>query len=147
MTLEEKVLQMQSSAPAIPRLNIPAFDWWNEALHGVAQGRATVFPQAIGLAATWDTGLMHTVADTISTEARAKYNAALGGLTSDLRRPAGYISRSYRRIDLLVAEHQYLSRSPLGTRAETYGEDPYLTSRMGVEFVKGCRATILVTSK
>src|SRR6476661_6743999 len=78
MTLEEKVLQMQSSAPAIPRLNIPAFDWWNEALHGVAQGRATVFPQAIGIAATWDTGLMHNIADTISTEARAKYNAALG---------------------------------------------------------------------
>src|SRR5690349_10535361 len=75
MTLEEKVLQMQNSAPAIPRLNIPAYDWWNEALHGVARaGQATVFPQAIGLAATWDTGLMHRVADVISTEARAKYN-------------------------------------------------------------------------
>src|SRR5438309_7115483 len=74
MTLEEKVLQMQNSAPAIPRLNIPAYDWWNEALHGVARaGQATVFPQAIGLAATWDTGLMHRIADVISTEARAKY--------------------------------------------------------------------------
>jgi beta-glucosidase-like glycosyl hydrolase len=77
MTLEEKVLQMQSTAPAIPRLGVPAYNWWNEALHGVAQGRATVFPQAIGLAATWDTDLMHRVADIISTEARAKYNDAL----------------------------------------------------------------------
>src|SRR6201992_2977343 len=77
MTLDEKVLQMQNSAPALPRLNIPAYDWWNEALHGVARaGQATVFPQAIGLAATWDTALMHRVADTISTEARAKYNEA-----------------------------------------------------------------------
>src|SRR5580698_712875 len=77
MTLDEKVLQMQNSAPAIPRLNIPAYDWWNEALHGVARaGQATVFPQAIGLAATWDTDLMHRVADVISTEARAKWNEA-----------------------------------------------------------------------
>src|SRR5213082_1934634 len=75
MTLEEKVLQMQNAAPAIPRLNIPAYDWWNEALHGVARaGQATVFPQAIGLAATWDTELMHRIADTVSTEARAKNN-------------------------------------------------------------------------
>src|SRR4051794_41971747 len=67
MTLEEKVLQMQNTAPAIPRLNIPAYDWWNEALHGVARaGQATVFPQAIGLAATWDTALMRRVADVIS---------------------------------------------------------------------------------
>jgi len=62
MTLEEKVLQMQSTAPAIPRLGVPAYNWWNEALHGVVQGRATVFPQAIGLAATWDTVLMYQVA-------------------------------------------------------------------------------------
>src|SRR5208337_3759362 len=77
MTLEEKVLQMQSTAPAIPRLGVAAYDWWNEALHGVATGRATVFPQAIGLAATWDTALVHRVADIISTEARAKYNDEL----------------------------------------------------------------------
>ena len=64
MTLEEKVLQMQNGAPALARLNIPAYDWWNEALHGVARaGNATVFPQAIGLAATWDTDLMHRIAD------------------------------------------------------------------------------------
>ena len=77
LTLEEKALQMQSTAPAIPRLNIPAYNWWNEALHGVAVGRATVFPQAVGLGATFDTELMHRVADVISTEARAKYNDAL----------------------------------------------------------------------
>src|SRR5690348_13222452 len=78
MTLHEKVLQMQNTAPAIDRLNIPAYDWWNEALHGVARaGRATVFPQAIGLAATWDTDLMGRIADVISTEARAKYNEAI----------------------------------------------------------------------
>ena len=63
MTLEEKVLQMQSTAPAIPRLGVPAYNWWNEALHGVVQGRATVFPQAIGLAATWNVDLMKQVAD------------------------------------------------------------------------------------
>ena len=68
---------MQSTAPSVPRLGVAAYNWWNEALHGVAQGRATVFPQAIGLAATWDTDLVHRVADVISTEARAKYNDAL----------------------------------------------------------------------
>src|SRR6516162_5351335 len=78
MTLEEKVSQLMNAAPAIPRLDIPAYDWWNESLHGVARaGYATVFPQAIGLAATWDTDLMHRVADVISTEARAKYYDAV----------------------------------------------------------------------
>src|SRR5580698_11103164 len=73
MTLDEKVLQMQDQAPAIERLGVPAYGWWNEALHGVARaGEATVFPQAVGLAATWDTDLEQRVADTISTEARAK---------------------------------------------------------------------------
>jgi hypothetical protein len=76
LTLEEMVLQMQSTAPAIPRLGVPAYNSWNEALHGVVQGRATVFPQAIGLAATWDVDLMNRVAEAISTEARAKYHNA-----------------------------------------------------------------------
>src|SRR5215472_17475333 len=77
MTLEEKVLQMQHTAPAIPRLAIPSYDWWNEALHGVARsGYATVFPQAIGMAATWDAGLIYREGETIATEARAKYNHA-----------------------------------------------------------------------
>ena len=108
MTLQEKVLQMQNSAPAIPRLNIPAYDWWNEALHGVARaGRATVFPQAIGIAATWDTDLMHRVADTISTEARAKYNQAIREKRS----------QPLSRADVLVAQYQYFPRSAMGPRA------------------------------
>ncbi len=78
MTLEEKVSQMMNAAPAIKRLDIPEYEWWNEGLHGVARaGYATVFPQAIGLAATWDTDLMHEVADVISTEARAKHHEFL----------------------------------------------------------------------
>src|SRR5256885_754466 len=78
MTLDEKISQMQNNAPAIPRLGIPAYGWANEALHGVAlAGHATVFPQAIGLAATWDTDLVHSIADVISTEARAKHNDAI----------------------------------------------------------------------
>ncbi len=128
MTLEEKVLQMQNSAPAIPRLGIPAYDWWNEALHGVARaGQATVFPQAIGLAATWDTDLMHRVADTISTEARAKYNEAIR--TNDHSRYHGLTFWS---------PNINIFRDPRwGRGQETYGEDPYLTSRMAVAFIKG----------
>ncbi len=137
MTLEEKVLQMQSTAPPIPRLGVPAYNWWNEALHGVAQGRATVFPQAIGLAATWDTDLMHRVADIISTEARAKYNDAS-------TRPAPSGPEALMTLPGRTAGLTYWSpninifRDPRwGRGQETYGEDPYLTSRMGVAFVTG----------
>ena len=137
MTLEEKVLQMQSTAPAIPRLGVAAYNWWNEALHGVVQGRATVFPQAIGLAATWDTDLMHRVADVISTEARAKYNDAL-------TRPAPSGPDALATLPGRTAGLTYWSpnvnifRDPRwGRGQETYGEDPYLTGRMGVAFVTG----------
>ncbi len=137
MTPEEKVLQMQSTAPAIPRLGVPAYNWWNEALHGVAQGRATVFPQAIGLAATWDTGLMYRVADIISTEARAKYNDAL-------TRPAPSGPDALAVLPGRTAGLTYWSpninifRDPRwGRGQETYGEDPHLTGRMGVAFVTG----------
>ncbi|MEJ2111519.1 MAG: glycoside hydrolase family 3 C-terminal domain-containing protein [Acidobacteriota bacterium] len=137
MTLEEKVLQMQSTAPAIPRLGVPAYNWWNEALHGVAQGRATVFPQAIGLAATWDNNLMYRVADIISTEARAKYNDAL-------TRPAPSGPEALMTLPGRTAGLTYWSpninifRDPRwGRGQETYGEDPYLTGRMGVAFVTG----------
>ena len=117
LTLEEKVRQMQNTAPAIPRLRIPAYEWWNEGLHGVARaGLATVFPQAIGLAATWDTQLEQRIADTISTEARAKYNDAI---KHDSHRALPWP-------DLLVAQHQHLSRSALGPRPGDFGEDPYL---------------------
>jgi beta-glucosidase len=141
MTLEEKVLQMQSTAPAIPRLDVPAYNWWNEALHGVAQGRATVFPQAIGLAATWDTDLMHRVADVISTEARAKYNDAL-------TRPAPSGPDALATLPGRTAGLTYWSpnvnifRDPRwGRGQETYGEDPYLSGRMAVAFVTGMQGS------
>jgi beta-glucosidase len=123
MTLEEKVLQMQNSAPALSRLNIPAYDWWNEALHGVARaGQATVFPQAIGLAATWDTGLMQRIADAISTEARAKYNEAIRN--NDHSRYHGLTFWS---------PNINIFRDPRwGRGQETYGEDPFLTGRLAV---------------
>jgi beta-glucosidase len=128
MTLEEKVLQMQNSAPAIPRLGIPAYDWWNEALHGVARaGLATVFPQAIGLAATWDTALMHRIADTISTEARAKYNEAIRN--DDHSR--------YRGLTFWSPNINIFRDPRWGRGQETYGEDPFLTGRMAVAFIQG----------
>jgi beta-glucosidase len=128
MTLEEKVLQMQNGAPALPRLNIPAYDWWNEALHGVARaGRATVFPQAIGLAATWDTDLMFRVADVISTEARAKYNEAIRN-----DQHARYQGLTFWSPNINIF------RDPRwGRGQETYGEDPYLTGRLSVAFIQG----------
>jgi beta-glucosidase len=134
MTLEEKVLQMQSTAPAIPRLSVPAYNWWNEALHGVVQGRATVFPQAIALAAMWDTGLMYRVADIISTEARAKYNDALvhPGETATAILPGRTAGLTYWSPNINIF------RDPRwGRGQETYGEDPYLTGRIGVAFVTG----------
>ncbi len=128
MTLEEKVSQMMNAAPAIPRLDIPAYDWWNESLHGVARaGVATVFPQAIGLAATWDTNLMHRVADVISTEARAKYHDSIR---------KGDHGR-YKGLTFWSPNINIFRDPRWGRGQETYGEDPYLTARMGVEFVKG----------
>jgi beta-glucosidase len=137
LTLEEKVLQMQSTAPAIERLSVPAYNWWNEALHGVMQGRATVFPQAIGLAATWDTELLYRVADVISTEARAKYHDAQ-------TRPPPVLPNPTQTMPGRTAGLTYWSpninifRDPRwGRGQETYGEDPYLTARLGVAFVTG----------
>ncbi len=137
MTLEEKVRQMQSTAPAIPRLGVPAYNWWNEALHGVVQGRATVFPQAVGLAATWDTALLYRVADVISTEARAKYHDAQ-------TRPPPTGPEALATLPGRTAGLTYWSpninifRDPRwGRGQETYGEDPYLTGRLGVAFVTG----------
>ncbi len=128
MTLEEKVSQMQDVAAAIPRLGVPAYNWWNEALHGVARnGIATVFPQSIGLAATWDTTLMQQIARVISIEGRAKYNEALRN--GDRSRFAGLTFWS---------PNINIFRDPRwGRGMETYGEDPFLTASMGVQFVKG----------
>jgi beta-glucosidase len=128
MTLEEKVAQMMNRAPAIERLGVPAYDWWNEALHGVAYaGNATVFPQAIGLGATWDEELIKSVASAISDEARAKYNEAVA---RDFRKRFYGLTFWSPNINIF--------RDPRwGRGQETYGEDPYLTSRLGVAFVRG----------
>jgi len=128
MTLEEKAAQMQNSAPAIPRLGVPAYDWWNEGLHGVARaGQATVFPQAIALAATFDAPLMKQVATVISDEARAKHHEFL---RQDQH--ARYQGLTFWSPNINIF------RDPRwGRGQETYGEDPYLTSRMGVNFVEG----------
>jgi beta-glucosidase len=128
MTLEEKVSQMVHGAKAIPRLQIPEYNWWNECLHGVARaGTATVFPQAIGLAATWDTELMWQVADVISTEARAKHHDSARKGDRDIYKGLTFWSPNIN-----------IFRDPRwGRGQETYGEDPYLTARMGVAFVQG----------
>ena len=128
MTLEEKVSQMMNGAAAIERLGIPDYEWWNEALHGVARaGYATVFPQAIGLAATWNTDLMYQVADVISTEARAKYN--------DFNNKGDH--GRYKGLTFWSPNINIFRDPRWGRGQETYGEDPYLTARMGVAFVKG----------
>jgi beta-glucosidase len=134
MTLEEKVLQMQSTAPAIQRLGIPVYNWWNEALHGVAQGRATVFPQAIGLGATFDPEMMLRIADAISTEARAKYNEAH---RHPLPEEKGVLPGRIAGLTYWSPNVNIFRDPRWGRGQETYGEDPFLTSRMGVSFVKG----------
>jgi beta-glucosidase len=128
MTLEEKVQQMRDHSPAIPRLRVPKYDWWNEGLHGVAfAGVATNFPQVIGMAATWDTGLVHQMAETISTEARAKYNQAMRGDQHEM-----FFGLTF------WAPNINIFRDPRwGRGQETYGEDPFLTGRMSVAFVSG----------
>jgi beta-glucosidase len=128
MTLDEKIAQMQNAATAIPRLGVPAYDWWNEALHGVARaGTATVFPQAIGLAATFDVPLMHQVASAISDEARAKHDAFVR---------EGKRER-YQGLTFWSPNINIFRDPRWGRGQETYGEDPYLTARMGVAFVEG----------
>ena len=128
MTLDEKVSQMQNDANAIPRLNVPAYNWWSEGLHGIARsGYATVFPQAIGLAATWDVLLMHQVADTISTEARAKNGEALRQGNHSI----------YYGLDIWSPNINIFRDPRWGRGQETYGEDPFLTGRLGVAFVEG----------
>ena len=128
MTLEEKVGQTLYNAPAIERLGIKAYTWWNEALHGVARaGVATVFPQAIGLAATFDEDFIEKIADAISTEARAKFYMQQANQDTDIYKGLTFWSPNVN-----------IFRDPRWGRGhETFGEDPYLTSRMGVRFVQG----------
>ncbi len=128
MTLEEKVSQMVHGAAAIPRLGIPAYNWWNECLHGVARaGIATVFPQAIGMAASFDPALLHEVATAISDEARAKHHESQ-------RRGD---RRIYKGLTFWSPNVNIFRDPRWGRGQETYGEDPYLAGRMGVAFVRG----------
>jgi beta-glucosidase len=128
MTLEEKASQMINASAAIPRLGVPEYDWWNEALHGLARsGEATVFPQAIGMGATFDEELVHQVASTISDEARANYNAAVA---------KGY-RLQYSGLTFWTPNVNIFRDPRWGRGQETYGEDPYLTGVMGSAFVKG----------
>mgnify|MGYP000701722625 CR=1 FL=1 len=128
MTLEERASQLRYDAPPIKRLGIPAYNWWNEALHGVARaGVATSFPQAIGMAAAFDEGLLEKVGDAVSTEARAKYNESSRRGDRDIYKGLTFWSPNIN-----------IFRDPRWGRGhETYGEDPYLTSRLGVAYVKG----------
>lgn len=128
LTLEEKVAQLAHAAPAIDRLGVPAYNWWNEALHGVARaGRATVFPQAIGLAAAWNTALVRQVATAISDEARAKHHAFARRGQRGLYQGLTFWSPNIN-----------IFRDPRwGRGMETYGEDPFLAGRLAVEFVRG----------
>ena len=132
MTLPEKIAQMLHQAPPIPRLNIPAYNWWNECLHGVARaGRATVFPQALGLAATFDMELVGRVAEMISDEARAKHHQALRQGNR-----GQYFGLTFWSPNINIF------RDPRwGRGQETYGECPYLTSRLGVAFVRGLQGS------
>ncbi|MBJ6121668.1 glycoside hydrolase family 3 C-terminal domain-containing protein [Sphingomonas mollis] len=128
MTVEEKAAQLQSTAPAEPKAKLPAYDWWNEGLHGLARnGHATVFPQAIGMAATWDTDLIHRIGDVVATEARAKFNA----------QPVDADRRIYEGLTIWSPNINIFRDPRWGRGQETYGEDPYLTGRLGVAFVTG----------
>ncbi len=128
MTLEEKTTQMLYNSPAIPHLGIPSYNWWNEALHGVARaGIATVFPQAIGMAATFDEELLFEIADVISTEGRAKYHEFQRKDDHDIYKGLTFWSPNIN-----------IFRDPRWGRGhETYGEDTHLTTRLGIRFVEG----------
>jgi beta-glucosidase len=129
MTLEEKAAQLGNAAPAIPRLKVPKYNWWNEGLHGVARaGFATVFPQAIAMAASWDEALMKQTGDVIATEFRAKYLKT---------READGGADWYRGLTVWSPNINIFRDPRWGRGQETYGEDPYLTSRMGVGFIEG----------
>jgi beta-glucosidase len=128
MTLEEKASQLVNQARSIPRLQVPGYDWWSEALHGVARaGTATVFPEPIGLAATFDPALIHEMAVVIGTEARAKHNQAVRAGRRDI----------YEGLDFWSPNINIFRDPRWGRGQETYGEDPFLTGRMGVAFITG----------
>ncbi|MCI8900785.1 MAG: glycoside hydrolase family 3 protein [Lachnospiraceae bacterium] len=128
MTLEEKIMQTIYQSPAIERLGIKAYNWWNEALHGVARaGTATVFPQAVGMAAAFDEDLMEQVGDAVSTEARAKFAMQQEGDDKDI----------YKGLTFWAPNVNIFRDPRWGRGHETFGEDPYLTSRLGVRYIMG----------
>ena len=134
LTLSEKVQMMKHQSPAIERLGVPAYNWWNEALHGVARTKekVTVFPQAIALAATFDADALAKSADMISSEGRALFN-------EDLR--AGKTGDHYRGLTYWTPNVNIFRDPRWGRGQETYGEDPYLTSKMGAAMVRGLEGT------
>src|SRR5581483_7521904 len=128
MTLEEKAEQLEDWATAIPRLGVPDYQTWNESLHGVARaGYATVFPQAIGMAATWDTTMVESMGHVISQEARSKYNQA--------QREGNH--RIFYGLTFWSPNINIFRDPRWGRGQETYGEDPFLTSRLGIAFISG----------
>src|SRR4051794_25368354 len=129
LTLEEKASQVLANPPAIARLGIHAYSHRNECLHGVANGVATVFPQAIGMAATWDTPLIHQEADAIATEGRGKHNDAVSKNDGDTPEHCG--------INFYSPNINIFRDPRWGRGQETYGEDPFLTSRFAVSFITG----------
>lgn len=132
MTLDEKAQQLVNTAPAIPRLGVPAYDYWNEGLHGVARsGYATLFPQAIGMAATFDEPLMNSIGTVVSTEARAKYNEAVRHDVHSI----------YYGLTIWSPNINIFRDPRWGRGQETYGEDPFLTGKLGTAFVKGLQGT------
>src|SRR5690348_1516396 len=132
LTLEEKISLLGFNSKAVSRLNIPAYNWWNEALHGVARaGKATVFPQAIGMAASFNDNLLYEVATVISTEARAKYNLAV-----QQNRRLQYMGLTFWSPNINIF------RDPRwGRGQETYGEDPFLTATMGTAYITGMQGS------
>jgi beta-glucosidase len=128
MTMDEKIGQMMNAAPAIDRLGIPAYEWWNECLHGVGRaGLATVYPQAIGLGATWDEELILRVSTAISDEARAKHHEFVRNGSR----------KRYQGLTFWTPNINIFGDPRWGRGQETYGEDPFLTGRLGVQFIRG----------
>ncbi|MEP6502600.1 MAG: glycoside hydrolase family 3 N-terminal domain-containing protein [Betaproteobacteria bacterium] len=150
LTLAEKVAQMQDAAPAVPRLGLPAYAWWNEGLHGLARtGQATVFPQAIGLAASWDAPLLQDVGRAIAAEARDNFARAGAAPVDGLSRNTA----RYRGLTIWSPNINIFRDPRWGRGQETYGEDPHLTARLGVAFIQGLQGpdpahpTVIATPK
>ena len=130
--MRKKCSQLKYDSPAIDRLGIPAYNWWNEGLHGVARaGTATVFPQAIGIAAAFDEELTEKIGESVSIEARAKYNYAQSHDDRDI----------YKGLTLWSPNINIFRDPRWGRGHETYGEDPFLTSKMGTAYVKGLQGS------